>query len=97
MPTYEYKCRACGYKFEVLQKITDDPLLVCPKCEEDKLKRVIGAGLGVIFKGSGFYTTDYKRSGANGSAKKSEKGESGKGESGKTEKSSSADSKSKGD
>ncbi len=72
MPTYEYLCQACGHRFDVLQKITDEPLTKCPNCKRAKLKRVIGAGLGVIFKGSGFYTTDYKRSGANGSSKTSE-------------------------
>ncbi len=72
MPTYEYLCQACGHRFDVLQKITDEPLTRCPNCKRAKLKRVIGAGLGVIFKGSGFYTTDNKRSGANGTPKKSE-------------------------
>ena len=72
MPTYEYLCQSCGHRFDVLQKITDEPLTRCPSCKRAKLKRVIGAGLGVIFKGSGFYTTDYKRSGANGSSRKSE-------------------------
>jgi putative FmdB family regulatory protein len=68
MPTYEYECQACGHRFDVLQKITDEPLTKCPSCHRSRLKRLIGAGLGVIFKGSGFYTTDYKRSGANGSS-----------------------------
>ncbi len=74
MPTYEYHCQSCGHRFDVLQKITEEPLTRCPKCHRARLKRLIGAGLGVIFKGSGFYTTDYKRSGANGSS--SRKGES---------------------
>jgi putative FmdB family regulatory protein len=68
MPTYEYLCQACGHRFDVLQKITEEPLTRCPNCKRAKLKRVIGAGLGVIFKGSGFYTTDHKRGGANGSS-----------------------------
>jgi putative FmdB family regulatory protein len=62
MPTYEYKCLECGYQFEHFQKITDDPLSNCPKCN-GHVKRLIGAGLGPIFKGSGFYQTDYKSKG----------------------------------
>lgn len=77
MPTYDYECQACGHRFEALQRITDDPLTKCPKCQKARLRRLIGAGLGIIFKGSGFYTTDYKRSSAAGPSKKSEpKGES---------------------
>jgi putative FmdB family regulatory protein len=72
MPTYDYKCQACGHRFEALQKITEDALTRCPKCQKNKLKRIIGAGLGVIFKGSGFYTTDYKRGSANGPSRKGE-------------------------
>ena len=72
MPTYDYECQACGHRFEALQKITEDALTKCPKCRKARLKRLIGAGLGVIFKGSGFYTTDYKRGSANGPSKKSE-------------------------
>jgi len=76
MPTYDYECQACGHRFEALQKITDDALTRCPKCQKARLKRLIGAGLGVIFKGSGFYSTDNKRGSAVGStssaAKKSE-------------------------
>ena len=61
MPTYDYECQACGHRFEALQKITDDALTRCPKCQKARLKRLIGAGLGVIFKGSGFYSTDNKK------------------------------------
>ncbi|AFN75104.1 regulatory protein, FmdB family [Melioribacter roseus P3M-2] len=59
MPTYEYKCNDCGYLFEEFQKISDEPLSTCPKCG-GAVKRLIGAGAGPIFKGSGFYHTDYK-------------------------------------
>lgn len=62
MPTYEYACPHCGHKFELFQKITDQPLEHCPKCAK-KVKRLIGSGSGIIFKGSGFYATDYKRKG----------------------------------
>ena len=59
MPTYEYKCTKCNHQFEAVQKMTDNPLTRCPECR-CKIKRLIGAGAGVIFKGSGFYTTDYR-------------------------------------
>ena len=61
MPTYEYKCDNCGYAFEEFQSMNDEPLTSCPKCE-GKVQRLIGAGSGLIFKGSGFYLTDYKKS-----------------------------------
>jgi putative FmdB family regulatory protein len=63
MPTYEYECLSCGHQFEAFQKISDAPLSKCPRCGK-KVKRLISAGLGIIFKGSGFYTTDYKKSSA---------------------------------
>jgi len=63
MPTYEYECKNCGYHFEKLQSIKADPIKNCPECGQD-VKRLICGGLGVIFKGNGFYTTDYKRSSA---------------------------------
>lgn len=59
MPTYEYECTKCGYTFERFQKMTDEPLKRCPKCR-CKVKRLIGTGAGIIFKGSGFYETDYR-------------------------------------
>ena len=76
MPTYEYKCAKCGHTFDAFQRITEKPLSRCPKCR-GSIRRVINGGLGVIFKGSGFYTTDYKKSsaftGGNGSSKEKEK------------------------
>jgi putative FmdB family regulatory protein len=60
MPTYEYKCENCGHQFEQFQTITSKPLRTCPQCGENKLNRLIGAGSGIIFKGSGFYATDYR-------------------------------------
>lgn len=60
MPTYEYKCSNCGYIFETFQSIKDNPIKKCPKCQKDTLKRLISGGAGLIFKGSGFYLTDYK-------------------------------------
>lgn len=60
MPTYEYKCEACGNTFEKFQSITAAPIKKCPKCGKNKVKRLIGTGAGLIFKGSGFYITDYR-------------------------------------
>lgn len=60
MPTYDYECNKCHYVFELFQSITAKPQAKCPKCRS-KAKRLIGAGSGLIFKGSGFYITDYKR------------------------------------
>ncbi len=61
MPTYEYKCLECGHLFEEFQKMSDAPIEVCPKCG-GKVKRLISNGAGLVFKGSGFYLTDYKNS-----------------------------------
>ena len=75
MPTYDYRCDACGHEFDAFQSITDGALKKCPKCGKPKLRRLIGAGAGIIFKGSGFYETDYKRSRASGGgSSSSEKG-----------------------
>ncbi|HMT10291.1 MAG TPA: zinc ribbon domain-containing protein, partial [Ignavibacteria bacterium] len=60
MPFYEYKCSNCGHELEELQSITAAPLVKCPECGKDTLQRLIGTGAGLIFKGSGFYLTDYK-------------------------------------
>jgi putative FmdB family regulatory protein len=59
MPNYDYKCLDCNNTFEIFQKMTDEPLSICPKCGGN-LKRLIGTGSGPIFKGNGFYQTDYK-------------------------------------
>ena len=60
MPTYEYNCENCNYHFEKLQSIAAKSLRKCPKCGKSALKRLIGTGAGIIFKGSGFYATDYR-------------------------------------
>ncbi len=64
MPTYQYQCKKCGHTLEEFQSITEPPLVRCPSCHTDNLARILGSGAGVIFKGSGFYLTDYKRSGS---------------------------------
>lgn len=60
MPTYQYRCKICNYEFEEFQKITDEPLVMCPECQKKSLKRIIAGGAGLVFKGTGFYITDYK-------------------------------------
>lgn len=59
MPTYEYECQRCGHRFERFQSMTDEPLKRCPECR-GKVNRVISGGAGLLFKGSGFYITDYR-------------------------------------
>ena len=63
MPTYEYQCRKCGHEFEKFQAITAAPLKTCPKCK-GAVARLLSGGAGIIFKGSGFYQTDYKKTSA---------------------------------
>jgi putative FmdB family regulatory protein len=77
MPTYEYACEKCGKNFEAFQSMRDDPFKVCPKelCREQKwgkgkVRRLLGTGAGVIFKGSGFYSTDYRSESYKNAAKK---------------------------
>jgi putative FmdB family regulatory protein len=60
MPTYDYECDACGHAFELFQSITADPEKRCPECKKNKLRRLIGTGGAIVFKGSGFYQTDYR-------------------------------------
>jgi putative FmdB family regulatory protein len=63
MPTYEYVCAKCGHELEAFQSMKDAPLTKCPACKKAGLKRKIGGGAGLIFKGTGFYITDYKKAG----------------------------------
>lgn len=85
MPTYDYKCLACGARFEKFQGITAPAIGTCPECG-GKAKRLISAGAGLIFKGSGFYTTDYRSDGYKESAKKDKKESSDKSSSDKGKK-----------
>lgn len=97
MPTYDYVCEACGHAFEQFQSISEPELEKCPECKKKKLRRLMGTGAALMFKGSGFYITDYRsesyKKGA--SADKSSSGDSGKsgGDSGKSESSKKSESK----
>lgn len=76
MPTYDYECDACGHTYELFQKITEDPVKKCPECKKKKARRLFGTGAAIVFKGSGFYETDYRsdsyKKGAKDEKKKSE-------------------------
>lgn len=82
MPTYEYECGACQHRFEKFQSITARPIRTCPQCGKRQVRRLIGAGAGVIFKGKGFYQTDYRSDSYNKAAEadkpKSDSSDSGK-------------------
>lgn len=69
MPTYEYLCSKCGHKFEKFQSITAPAIKQCPACKKNSVQRLIGTGAGLIFKGSGFYITDYRSEGYKEKAK----------------------------
>lgn len=77
MPTYDYECRRCGHTLEKFQFMSEKPLRKCPKCG-GMMKRLIGAGAGILFKGSGFYQTDYRSEGYKQKAK-ADQGVQGKG------------------
>jgi len=87
MPTYEYECSGCGHRFELFQRMSDKPKRKCPKCGRLRARRLLGSGAAVIFKGSGFYQTDYRSSEYN----KRKKEESGAAKESSPEKSSSAE------
>ena len=79
MPTYEYECEKCGHAFEAFQSMTETPIRVCPKCKARKVRRLIGTGAAVIFKGSGFYQTDYRSPDYKTQQKKDKEGASSSG------------------
>jgi putative FmdB family regulatory protein len=86
MPTYGYQCKSCSHEFEEFQRISDPPLVICPSCQKHSLIRIIAGGAGLVFKGSGFYLTDYKKqnsspSGSSGSGKSTASGSGGSSES----------------
>lgn len=73
MPTYEYECDKCGHTFELFQSMSDDPVEICPICKKKSVRRLIFGGVGVIFKGSGFYVTDSKKAQDSGKGQKDSK------------------------
>ncbi len=73
MPTYAYKCDHCEHDFELFQSITAQPVKKCPECKKSKVRRLIGTGAGIIFKGSGFYETDYRSANYKKAAEKDKK------------------------
>ena len=83
MPTYEYRCEACGHQFDEFQSFKDEPLKVCPQCHQEALRRLFGTGAAILFKGSGFYETDYRSESYKQAAKAD--AEAGKGTAGKAE------------
>ena len=84
MPSYDYKCEACNHEWELFQSMNDSPVKRCPKCKKQKAKRLLGLGAGLIFKGTGFYETDYKKK--TGGEKTESSSESKSSESGGSEK-----------
>jgi len=96
MPTYEYVCEACRHEMEEFQSITAKALRKCPKCGKHKLKRLIGTGAGILFKGSGFYETDYRSDSYKKAAKADKEAASGGKKEGKSDDSKSSSSKSDG-
>ncbi len=72
MPYYDYECKSCGHEFETFQSMSDNPLDSCPECGKPGLRRLIGGGTGVIFKGSGFYVNDSRKTAGESSAKTGE-------------------------
>lgn len=91
MPTYTYECKDCGHRYDAFQSISADPDTECPKCQ-GSIQRVIGGGSGIVFKGSGFYVTDYKKdSGSSSGSSGSSGSASGSSTSGTSSSSSSSD------
>ena len=98
MPTYDYRCNSCDHEWELFQQITSNPIRKCPECGRLKAERVIGPGAGIIFKGSGFYQTDYRSSSYKKGAdadKKARESASGKSDGGSSSESKSKPSDSK--
>lgn len=91
MPTYPYRCKACGHEFEEFQAITEEPIDVCPECGGET-HRIISGGAGLIFKGSGFYITDYRKDNYKKDSSRESSGSSGPADSSAKSASASADS-----
>ncbi len=94
MPTYDYECDACGHEWELFQRITEDAIKQCPECKKKKARRLFGTGAAVMFKGSGFYETDYRSDSYKQGAKAAKDKKSGSGSDDKSSKSKSDSPKS---
>jgi putative FmdB family regulatory protein len=92
MPTYDYECGSCGHRYELFQSITAKPVKKCPSCAKPTAKRLIGTGASIIFKGSGFYQTDYRSESYKKAAKADAEAASGKKSESKSESKSSGGS-----
>tara|TARA_B100000029_G_C17472607_1_gene922514 strand:+ start:365 stop:688 length:324 start_codon:yes stop_codon:yes gene_type:complete len=97
MPTYDYECKECGHRWELFQQMKDSPKRKCPECGRLRARRLIGPGAGIIFKGSGFYQTDYRSQGYKDAAKKDKQAETSAKESKSTSDSGSSKTESKSD
>ena len=97
MPTYDYVCQACGHRLEIFQSMTEAPKRKCPQCKKQKLERQIGRGAAILFKGSGFYQTDYRSSSYAEGAKKDTPGAASSGDGAGAKEAPKSDSKSTGD
>jgi putative FmdB family regulatory protein len=93
MPTYDYICDACGHEFEAFESIKADPQTLCPGCEKHTLRRKIGPGAAILFKGSGFYQTDYRSDSYKKAAKADSQGSSGSSSSSSNDSGSKSESK----
>lgn len=94
MPTYDYECDACGHTLEIFQGINDPKKKKCPECGKNKLQRLFGTGAAIVFKGSGFYETDYRSEGYKKAAKKDKESQKSETSSDKGSKGESKNSKS---
>ena len=97
MPTYDYVCDGCGHAFELFQSMTEEPKKTCPECKKKKLRRLIGAGAALVFKGSGFYKTDYRSESYKKAAEKDKPGAGAESKAAAGSKAKTADGKSAGD
>ena len=97
MPTYDYECDACGHALEIFQSITEEKKTKCPECGKKKLRRLFGTGAAIVFKGSGFYETDYRSESYKKGEKAAKKASESKSDSKKKSDSGSSDSSSKSD
>ena len=89
MPTYDYECDACGHTFELFQTISEPTKRKCPECQKNKLRRLFGTGAAIVFKGSGFYETDYRSESYKKGAEKAKKAKEGASDNKKSDKKSS--------